>query len=311
MRSVLRPALASIATLSLAVSAAAATVPRVSVEGCPDSLSKGLERFVAIELEPLTGDASEIDVQVGCGVDTAVLLVSVDGQAQTRSMDLRSIAPSVRARVVALTVAELVRELGALPPPPPAASAPEPVEADHRAPAPPARDTSVGELEAFFQAGQFDLYGGVLLGGGLRFAYNGARPWRLSLDFGASSSESSSELGSARLILAGLGARVGYELPLGELWLELGAGGRAGVARISGSAAHDEGEVEAASVAGAWSAPFVFVGLDAPFSNGWRLGIDAEVGYVTLPVRGRVQGGDDVEVDELWTSLALGVAVEL
>jgi hypothetical protein len=286
--------------------ASAATLPRVSVEGCPPSLSRGLEGFVAIELEPLSEGTSEIDVQVGCGADTVVLLVSVDGQAQTRSMDLRTIAPSVRARVVALTVAELVRELRALPPPQPAPPSPAPV--DRPTPAAPQRRT-VGELEAFFQSTQFDLDGGVLIGGGLRFAYTGLKPWRLALDFGASTYRRVSELGSARLILAGLGARVGRALPVGELWLELGAGGRAGVARISGSAANDQ--ASAASVAGAWSAPFVFLGLDAPVGGSWRLGLDAELGYVLSPVRGRVEGGEDVEVDELWTSLGLGLAVEL
>src|SRR5688500_3450009 len=86
--------------LGFGSTAAAATLPRVSVEGCPESLSSGLERFVEIELEPLSEGAQEIDVQVGCGTDTAVLLVSVDGRSQTRTMNLRSIAPSVRARVV-------------------------------------------------------------------------------------------------------------------------------------------------------------------------------------------------------------------
>ncbi len=288
--------------------ALAAPSQRVTVEGCPSSLSRGLDRFVSIELESLSADITEVDVQVNCDSDKVVLLVSVDGRSQTRSMDLRTISPSVRARVVALTAAELVRELGALPPEP----EPEPTPVatvDRPAPAPPRRRTSVGELEGFFQAVQFDLDGNVLVGGGLRFAYTGLKPWRFALDFGASTSQRSSELGSARLILAGLGARVGYTLPLGGLFIELGAGGRAGVARISGNAASDE--AEAASVAGAWSAPFGFFGLDAPLGGSWRLGLDAEIGYVLLPVRGQVESGDDVEVAGLLTALGLGLAVEL
>jgi hypothetical protein len=30
-----------------------------------------------------------------------------------------------------------------------------------------------------------------------------------------------------------------------------------------------------------------------------------------LPVRGMIQDGEDIEVDELWTALSLGLAVEL
>src|SRR5687768_8864598 len=105
-RTVLRFAAAlAVVLLGLGSPAAAATVPRVRVENCPESLSRGLERFVEIELEPLSEGAREIDVQVDCGDDAAVLLVSVDGRSQTRRMNLRAIAPSVRARVVALTVA--------------------------------------------------------------------------------------------------------------------------------------------------------------------------------------------------------------
>ena len=296
--------------LLLGGSRLAAAAPRLDVAGCPPSLSRGLERFVAIELEPLIDDSDEIDVQVDCAEDTVVVLVSVDGRTQSRSMDLRTIAPSVRGRVVALTAAELVREIGALPPPaPPPEPTSPPAPVDRAPPAPPPRRTSVGELEAFFQAAQFDLNGDLVLGGGLRFAYTGFGPWRLALDFGASTFERASELGSARLVLAGLGARVGHSLPLGELGLELGAGGRVGVARIS--ATSDDADATAGSVSGPWGAPLLFAGLAAPLGGAWRLGLDAEFGYVVLPVRGMIQDGEDIEVDELWTALSLGLAVEL
>jgi hypothetical protein len=300
---------ALLAILCFGGPALAAAEPRVTVEGCPESLSRGLERFVGIELEPLSDGTREIDVQVGCGTDTVVLLISVDGQSQTRSMDLRAMAPSVRARMVALTAAEVVRELQALPPLPPRKES-EPIAVDDGSRAPRKRDDSVGELEGFFQAAQFDLYGNVLLGGGLRFAYTDARPWRFALDFGASTYRYTSELGSVRLILASFGARIGHVVPLGSLALELGAGGRVGVARISGTPAAEE-QVASGSVAGVWSAPFGFLGVAAPISGDWRVGADLEIGYVTSPVRGRVDEGDDVEVDELYTSLGLGVAVKL
>jgi hypothetical protein len=112
------------------------------------------------------------------------------------------------------------------------------------------------------------------------------------------------------LVLAGLGARVGYGVPLGPFGFELGGGGRVGTARVSAVAAPDV-DATVASVTGAWAAPFAFLGFDAPLSSSFRIGLDAEFGYVVLPVRGRIESGDDVEVDELWTSLTLGVAVEL
>jgi len=302
------PRLAPLLALLLVTRPSSAAALRVTVESCPPSLSRGLERFVTIELEPLTDEGSETDVEVSCSDDNVVLLVSLDGRTQTRSMDLRTIAPSVRGRVVALTAAELVRELGAAPPPEPEPTAPAVI--DRPSPGPAHRPTPVGELEAFFQSAQIDTLGDVLVGGGLRFAYSGARPWRLALDFGASTFQRTSPIGTARLILAGLGARAGYTVPLGgELGLELGGGGRVGVARISGTPADDE--ASAASVAGAWSAPLAFVGLEAPLARFWRLGLDLEVGYVLVPVRGRIEGGDDVNVDGLWTSLSLGIAVEL
>jgi hypothetical protein len=86
---------------------------------------------------------------------------------------------------------------------------------------------------------------------------------------------------------------------------ELGAGARAGVARVSGQASSGA-DALGASVAGVWGAPLVFAGLGVPLAGPFRLSLDAEVGYVVSPVRGRVEAGDDVEVDELWTALGLG-----
>jgi hypothetical protein len=69
--------------------------------------------------------------------------------------------------------------------------------------------------------------------------------------------------------------------------------------------------VQSASVTGVWSAPVAFVGFDTALLGQLRLGLDAEIGAVVLPVRGRIERGDDVEVRGLWAALSLLLGIQI
>jgi hypothetical protein len=162
------------------------------------------------------------------------------------------------------------------------------------------------------QAGNFATSQDFLWGGGARLQYLGWAPWRLALDVQTGTFGRDTPLGKARLLSGSVGIRGGYSVGDGRrLSLTAGAGVRVGLARASANAASDAGSsVQSASVTGAWTAPLVFAAFDTSLLGQLRLGLDAEVGAVVLPVRGRIERGDDIEVRGLWAALSLLLGIQ-
>jgi hypothetical protein len=224
----------------------------------------------------------------------------------------------VRARVVALAIAGLARELALVADANVGASR-EPARAPlPRPPAPPPEQSSATtepvapttervvaqtiELDLLAQAGNFATSQDFVWGGGARVQYLALFPWRVAFDVQAGTFARDTALGSARLLLGSAGARAGYALGGPALALVAGAGGRLGLARASASTR--DSTVQAASVLGVWGAPFGFFNLEAVMLGRYSFGLDAELGGVVLPVRGRVEGGGDIEVRGLWAALS-------
>jgi hypothetical protein len=141
--------------------------------------------------------------------------------------------------------------------------------------------------------------------------YLGLTPWRLALDVQAGTFGRDTALGKARLVSGSVGARGGYSVGDGRrLALTGGAGLRVGVARASADAASDAIAVQSAAVTGLWIAPLVFAAFDTALFGQLRIGLDGEIGAVVLPVRGRIEGGDDVAVRGLWAALSLLLGIQ-
>jgi hypothetical protein len=232
-------------------------------------------------------------------------------------VDLSRTAPSVHARVLALAIAELIRDYAARPArskPPPPKPAPPPVPPPKPAPPtppPPKREAKqeLGEIEAFFTLSQFDVSNEIGLGGGVRFWYLRIAPWNLALDFSAGTLGRDVELGSVRLVSGSLGARFGYTLTMADWALRFGVGQRTGLARISGDSA-DASRAVGGSVVGIFTTTLGFFALDSRVLDAFRAGLGAEVGGVLLPVRGRIQNHDDFGVDGVWASLEFRLSLD-
>jgi hypothetical protein len=293
----------------------------VAAEGCPAEFVDEVERLTRIELRELSApDRSELSIRVRCD-EARVTLVIASSQREApreRRLDLGATADSVRARVVALAIAELVEEKPEppkpLPKPKPPEPAPKPLPPPPPPPPPPvveapAPSAPTGRFDVFFSMSQFELSDDMLWGGGVRVWFTRLAPWQLALDFSAATASRDVELGSSRLVSGTLGARFGYELRSAAWELRFGAGQRVGVARVSGEVT-DPVRARSGRVVGAWTGSLGFLAVDVALAGAFRAGVGGELGVVLLPVRGHVENDDDVGVDGVWAGLEAGVAVE-
>jgi len=289
--------------------------------GCVSAWADGIERFTAIELAAAPEDQPEgaLELSVRCQGDEVEITASERGAASThRRMDLTGTADAVRSRVVALAIAGLVRELAVM-----ARSAPSTAPEPERAPiAREAQPTASGDSERnragsartvqldLFPAGStFTAAPAVLWGGGLRARALLFGPLYAALDVQAGSYARDSELGSARLVAGSAGARIGWTYAWRSSLLGAGAGQRLGLARASASA--EASGATDGSVSGLWAAPVAFVMADTALARHVRLGVDAELGAVLLPVRGRIEEGGDIAVAGAWLALSATLGVQL
>jgi hypothetical protein len=171
----------------------------------------------------------------------------------------------------------------------------------------PARDVQVDLL---LLAGNFTASDDVVWGAGARAHLLGPAPWRPAFDLQAGTYARDTELGSAQLLSGSVGARLGFTLQGRGLALTPGLGQRLGLARASGTT-DDPTAARARAVVAAWTASFAFVTFEASAFSRYRLGIDAELGIVQLPVHGRVARADDIAVDGLWIALSAVFGVQL
>lgn len=248
-----------------------------------------------------------------CAGSIVVVSVTVPG-GTTRSFrtDLGGTPANVRARVVGLGVAELVRELDREPAlPPPAPRPPPPPARVPDEPSPPLhadRDRRVVDLGAFAQTSSFELDGAWLAGGGLRFDYADRR-FAAGLDVALLTMTDRFEPGTTQVLLAYGSPYAAWRERWGPVQTRLGGGYALGAARIRGHAT--DATAFAGTTTGPWSAPYAFAALRLMLTDDLSVDARGQLGWVTSEVIGQVAGASDVALEGAWATVQLGIAITL
>ncbi len=297
--------------LSAAPSAAAAGDAAVDVRvdsvTCSRALVEETRRLTLVELNSseLPSGADAPRVFLTCGEPTILVRVSLGKQLGTRQLDLEQTDTGLRPRVLALAIAELVRDTASSEPPPPPPPRPrtQPV-GKYAAPPAPVPKYSTNHLLLFAQSSNFGSHFDPLVGGGFGVSHV-ERGLAFNIAPALATSSRRTPLGTVRVLAGELSARISVRFPSYILASELGAGYGVGYARIT--AQSSTAEASANHVQGVWMGPFVFGAVESPVLSRLFLRLVAQAGYVTLPVRGRIAQSRDSEVAGLWSSLSLGV----
>jgi hypothetical protein len=320
------------ALAAVIASSAGALEVSLDVEQCPSLARDQMFQLVALELDarvvtPDRAGDQTARVAVACAGADVQLSVSdrLTGKLLTRTMTLGDRDAQVGARLIAIAVAELVltswMELtlpraSAAPPADGALAAPELRRAaQERAQRHFPRAAGTGYVLAVGQAlGPFEGVG-VAWGGGLRFGWtpggarvdDGVSIWRpgFDLELTAARNETRRGLGTVDVSMWSAALRVSLRRARGRSWFDIGAGGRAGVARLAGIP-DDVTTTRGATLAGTWAGPIAYVGVGRRF---WRLAVAAGVegGTVLRAVSGLVDDGPSIAVAGRWLSGTLAI----
>ncbi|HET8940306.1 MAG TPA: hypothetical protein VFN67_42990 [Polyangiales bacterium] len=313
------------------------------LDGCVPIDSEQFHRVLAIEL----GTSIEYAPSAAQQPDgTVVRLVCLDGAVQLqledhltrksmqRLVELPAVDIATRSRLLALSVAEFVVaswvELRLAPPPLPAAGPAVSEEAAQHArdiagqrlpagapPAEPAREPEPSAglhwlLGVSFEPVVFSLGSGVLPQVSLHleqrpnphFALGlalslGHANWRVrwpAVDAGLAQISSS----SGRLTFA-------YLAPLGALELSVAAGARGGVVYMAGDGRGTfRSDLLADELYAPWGGPLLLLGAAGTIGS-FRVGVELEAGYVTLPAQALIDGTVVAELGGFWGALGLGL----
>lgn len=289
----------------------------LAVDDCAAVSREELARLLALELETTVLPAAQageraVRVQVGCAGTTVRL--AVDDAA--KGIQLRRVAvfppehEDLMVRLIALAIAELVLtsrvalSFGRAP------EAPAEVVAPAAPPPAGARSGGRGYLLAFGQAlGPFSGVG-LAWGGGLRLGWAFRQRWRErpgvslrlgpAIDVEVATAETSDDrsLGTVKTSLWSATLRALLRLGSGRAWLDVGGGGRLGLAQLQGEPA-DPTTARGQAIAGTWAGPAAFLGLGAR----WRhltIELGLEGGRVLRSVSGTVDGGPSISVAGNW-----------
>ncbi len=293
---------------SMLLLAAAGEGPALRFEGCADRQINGVKGLVAVELagKPL---ADSTKAEIFCRGSRALVMVSGQGEPLARWVDLRAGGAQGRARLLALTIAELVSAQQAMP----QSSLP----AEEKPPVPPTPDESpqVTDVPEPAQlrlnaAGQVRAFpGGLMLlgiGGEVARGSPGRIGWRADLLLEGGLAARS--LGQVEASAAGLGLAALWQIArVGSFDVEAATGLRGGYARLEGVPI-DPWLPKQPPTQGAWLGPFL--ALRMCYARGW-LGIElgAEAGVVLLPLRAGITAPEEAGISGGWLGLQLGVGV--
>jgi hypothetical protein len=330
---------AAISILVCARLARAAANPEISLEiqRCPALQQDEVLRLAALELDarvvPSSSRSSRVtQIHIACdgaAVQTTVV-DPITGKQLARTMDLPAQGSAVAARAVALGAAELVitswLELtmspGAEPapvaqPPSPAGEAELRRAAQDRALRRAGRDGGAARALVLAQAaGPFSRMG-LAWGGGLRLGWTFARRWvergettgRPGIDLELAETradvDAGSGVGSVRASTWSAALRATFTLRRGHMSLDLGAGGRFGLARLSGTPA-DASRTRGGTLAGTWAGPIAYAGVGVRAAH---VVVEAgvEAGQVLRSVDGQIDGGAPVSIAGRWFAGTLAV----
>jgi len=301
----------------------------VSVDPCVPIDRAALQRILAVELGTSTiqQDAAlaaqaPTRVHIGCG-EHEILLRLEDGvtsKVMTRALPARSFVDPSSTRLLALAVAEFVVaswiELQVQPEPTvrPVPVAPAPTASSLREVSAKVNTLPSGkepERTTLSLGASFQLYasqGSPWLGCGARVLGTAGRAfaWSVSGDFGASGSDVT--IGSVRALSGSIALAGLVHARLGEVALFTGPAARVGLARIEGSS-DDATRARGKNFYAPFGGPAWLVRLELSPLRMLRLGVDAELGYVTLPARATFAGRDVYALDGLWGTTTLWAGV--
>lgn len=303
--------------LALLAELGAAPPVRVVFEGdCPELDAREVGRILAIELrlpttEPDRGEEWATRVQAECNELAVGLRVDdpLTRKQLARTFDLTGSAPTTRARLVALAIAELVlaswTELVSNPTPRVPATGPAVPEELHES----ARRTAAEQMQSERSRTRLWLSGGphvfidaALWGVGLRWALQWPGLFGFELDLRVDHGGRLTELGE--LVADRVTASVTPHLHFGR-W-RFGAGARAGAVRMSGIAA--QADVRERQGVAPWLGALMLVGVEATF-GGFAVQLHTEVGVTLLSVVGRAGGTDLLPLRGGWLALEIGVGL--
>jgi hypothetical protein len=304
----------AIALLAAASARAQNRAARLVIDDCLAGERDEVTRIVGVELAAaqLPGPAVDVAIRCGAGSSVEIAVSSPDTAAETRVVDLGSAMPKARARLLALTVAEMVSIHGTPAPPTPPPPTPPPVVAP-----PPPMDqppispppTSRFQLSAMASAHRFFSGGdGFLLGGGLRVAED----LRYHLGWIAAAFVEHGSSGfaigtvSTDLISGDLG--LALHLDWTHLTLRFVAGLRGGWVFFAGTPVSG---ATANSLSGPWLGPLGAVSLAFTPIRRLLFELILDGGYTILPVTGRVAPSDKVAIDGAWIGLQIAVGLSL
>jgi hypothetical protein len=245
-------------------------------------------------------------VAIDCSDEVVVISVAMT-KRETRSYrtNLTNAPSNVRPRIVALAIAEIVRDLDResaklalaspvrqeVPPPQTVLEPPPPKEGD----------TRPAQFGVFAAVSTFHFDGSWLAGGGPHFDY--VYRW-LCAGFDAALLE-----GDHRFTTGIVRALLGYGSPY-VAWRGV-TGYALGAATVTGLGPSN---YLSSTLTGPWAAPYVFGALAFAVTHSITVDLRAQAGWVTMSVLGQVQrvpGGADVNLDGLWTSMQIGTAFTL
>lgn len=310
------------------------TIPEINLDTdrCSSPPRDDVVRLVGLELEarvttPGMAGQDATRVEVTCSGSQVRMVVSdpLTRKQLIRSMELPARTDTVASRMVALAIAELVitswmeltlssRATGTDGTAQPAAELLRAAQAraERRAPA----DDGLGYLLLSGQAtGPFTGVG-VSWGGGLRLGWISQRHFAVGggpmalhpavdLDLAGAWTDVNSPLGTIHVSTWSAAPRASLKLRRGRFWLDIGAGGRIGLARLEGQPT-DPTSTRGSTLAGTWAGPLGYLGVGVLLG---RLVIAAgiEGGHALRTVAGLVDDGRTVSLSGNWLSGSLAV----
>ncbi|HET6285111.1 MAG TPA: hypothetical protein VFH73_29405 [Polyangia bacterium] len=288
----------------------------IAVVGCDDALAREAQRIAAIELRAVlvdaTPDIATTFVTATCAAESADLRVldPTTSKSVERSVALAQAAPTARARLLALAIAELVAaswsELESNPQPKAPPAAPRAPEV--------AREAARGviarppiELAAVVDA-HLLASRDLILGGGARTEISLSPRFFLGVDALVHHGELSRASGTIAVTMPSVSGALGASFDAGSLRPSVSLGARAGYVWMSGVASNG-----AMGTGYRWQGAWVGPELTAEVRP-WRQRrvhpvLALSVGAHLLGVRGTVENGRDVMATAFWAGLSLGAAV--
>ena len=278
----------------------------LDMSACHDPAPGVVRALVSVELRDrlLPADASPPAgvqvVDVRCTRDEAEL--GVRGTEERKTVALSSVPAELRARLLALSVAELAR-------PQPRAAVPvapvAPVEPPRSLPAEPRLATPTYLLWAGLEVQATPLLG---LGGSLLLRAKMHDFWAWSSAVSLAQASSAIDRGELRVLQASLRTGLAFLLESSRASLQVGAGVRGGWLRLSGEPASSE--LTAAARFSAWYlGPALFAAVTFRVASPVFVALELELTCALREVRANVEGGSARTLSPWRSSGVLGAGV--